>query len=112
MSRSPDAVNALRDDFRRQLELFYAGLKLAPPYHSVEKAVTVLADRLRTMEPDERELVATDPARRWDEYRRAYVDSGLHLKHRGIIAGLARSGRTGGLPPEHIHFLKVYENTG
>jgi hypothetical protein len=37
------------------------------------------------------------------------VESGLHLKHRGIIAGLVRAKQTANLPPEHEHFLKAYE---
>ena len=103
-----DAFQWLRDDFRRQLEVFYAGLKLAPPYHSVEKAIMSLSERLKEMGMDERARAAADPTTRWMEYRKAFVQAGLHRKHRGIIAGLVRSKQTTDLPSEHEHFLNAY----
>ncbi len=105
---SPEPIPSLRDDFRRTLELFYAGLKLAPPYHSVERAVAHLAAALAALPPEERARVAAEPARRWVFYRRAFVESGLSQKHRGIIAGLVRAKQTGGLPPEYQPLLDVY----
>jgi hypothetical protein len=98
----------LRDDFRHQLEVFYAALKLAPPYHSVEKAITTLTTALKIMSPEERAGLADDPALRWEQYAKAFVESGLHLKHRGIIAGLVRSKQITDLPPEHEHFVDAY----
>lgn len=103
-----DAIESLRDDFRHQLEIFYSSLKLAPPYHSVEKAITTLVTKLKAMPLDERNRVEADPALRWEEYHKAFVASGLHLKHRGIIVGLLRSNQTANLPPEHKHFLRAY----
>jgi hypothetical protein len=100
-------ILALRDEFRRHLDTFYSGLKLAPPYHSLEKAVVHLTAGLKAMTPEERALLAVEPARKWAEYRKAFAESGLHQKHRGIIAGLARSGNTG-LPPEYQPFLDLY----
>lgn len=100
-------TRAIRDEFRSHLELFYATLKLAPPYHSVEKAIAHLTAALNAMAPADRALVAAEPARRWAHYKTAFVESGLSQKHRGIIAGLARSGRTG-LPAEYQAFLDVY----
>lgn len=100
-------TQALRDEFRRHLELFYSGLKLAPPYHSLEKAVVHFTAGLKAMAPEERVLLAAEPARKWAEYRKAFVESGLHQKHRGIIAGLARSGNTS-LSPEYQPFLDLY----
>jgi hypothetical protein len=105
---APDPVQALRDDFRRHLELFYAGLKLAPPYHSVEKAVVALTGNLKAMALDDVARVAEDPGRRWTEYRKAFVESGLHRKHHGIVVGLIRSKQTTGLPPEYSAWLEVY----
>ena len=32
-------IDSLKDEFRHHLETFYAQLKLAPPYESVEKAI-------------------------------------------------------------------------
>jgi hypothetical protein len=103
-----DPLQSMRDDFRHQLEIFYSSLKLAPPYHSVEKAITTLVTKLKAMPPDERTRVEADMALRWEEYHKAFVASGLHLKHRGIIVGLARSNQTTKLPPEHEHFLRAY----
>ncbi len=108
----PDPAQQLRDEFRSRLETFYAGLKLAPPYHSVEKAITQLTASLKAMTPEERVKLAADPAGRWAQYRKAFVDSGLHQKHRGIIAGLAKSGQTGGLPKEYDHFLQLFMSQG
>jgi len=103
-----DAVQFLRDEFRRHLETFYARLKLAPPYHSVEKAIAHLTATLQAMSPEERQRIAGDESLRWAQYRTAFVESGLHLKHRGIIAGLIRSQQTADLPREHQPFLDAF----
>src|SRR5436309_16087034 len=71
-----DAVQFLRDEFRRHLDVFYARLKLAPPYHSVEKAITHLTTALQGMAPEERERIAAAPGLPWEQSRRACVDSG------------------------------------
>jgi len=105
---SLDPVQALREEFRRYLEVFYAGLKLAPPYHSVEKAIAQLTAALKAMAPDERARLVSDSDGRRAQYRKAFVDSGLNLKHRGIIAGLAKSGQTGNLAKEYDHFLQLF----
>jgi hypothetical protein len=104
-------VDQLRDEFRERLELFYRKLKLAPPYDSVEKALGLLTIRLTSMSPDEVHRLCSDPARRWTEFRKAFVESGLSHKHRGIIAGLARSRQNLDLPPEFDHLLNVYVAT-
>lgn len=103
-----DPIQVLREEFRRHLDVFYARLKLAPPYHSVEKAVAQLTASLTAKTPEERARLAEDPAARWTEFRKAFAESGLSQKHRGIIAGLANSGQTGGLPEEYDHFLSAF----
>ena len=103
-----DPAQQVRDEFRTRLETFYAGLKLAPPYHSVEKAIAQLTASLNAMAPEERTRLAADQAGRWAQYRKAFVNSGLHQKHRGIIAGLAKSGQTGGLSKEYDQFLSLF----
>ena len=103
----PDPLPLLRDEFRRHLEVFYAGLQLAPPYHSVEKAIAHLVQTLNTMVLAERAALADDQAQKWALFRQAFVESGLNQKHRGIIAGLARSRSTLNLPPEYDHFLNA-----
>lgn len=100
-------TQAIRDEFRGHLEQFYAQLKLAPPYHSVEKAVAHLTASLKAMVPEERARLAADQALKWAQYKTAFVESGLSQKHRGIIAGLARTGKTG-LPAEYQALLDVY----
>lgn len=90
------------------MEVFYAGLRLAPPYHSVEKAIAQLTVALKAMTPDERACLVADAAGRREQFRKACVDSGLNHKHRGIIAGLAKSGQTGDLPKEYEHFLSLF----
>jgi hypothetical protein len=100
-------IQALRDEFRHHLEIFYATLRLAPPYHSVEKAVAHLTTSLKAMTPEERAKLAADPSLRWAQYRAAFVESGLNQKHRGIIAGLIRSGRVD-LPAEYKPLLDAF----
>src|SRR5918996_3486808 len=107
-TESSDAVEVLREDFRRNLEIFYARLKLAPPYHSVEKAIGHLTTLLKGVSPADRQRVARDPALQWTYYQRAFAESGLNQKHRGPILGLVRTGRPPDLPPEHDHFLKTF----
>ena len=109
-NRPADSLQLLRDEFRHHLESFYARLKLAPPYHTVEKAVVHLTARLKSMEPAERDRIAADPGLRWAEYRRAFVESGLNQKHLGIIAGLIRSSVLTDLPREYMHFLDTFSS--
>ena len=104
----PDPVETLRAEFRRQLELFYAKLRLAPPYHSVEKAVAQLVLNVKVLPAEARQGLVSEDAAKWQQFQRAFTESGLHQKHRGIIAGLVRSGKTGALPPEHEGFLKAF----
>lgn len=100
-------IQTLRNEFRRHLEVFYAKLKLAPPYHSVEKAITHLTAALKAMTPEERARIAADQSLQWAQYRAAFVESGLVLKHRGIIAGLVRSGKVD-LPGEYDPLLESF----
>jgi hypothetical protein len=103
-----DAVQVLRDEFRQHLERFYAQLKLAPPYHSLEKAVALLATKLKAMKASEREVLLVDPVLRWKEFGEAFAESGLNRKHRGIIARLRRSPLQPTLPQEYEYFLKSF----
>jgi hypothetical protein len=102
---------ALREDFRRHLEIFFARLKLAPPYDSVEKAIKTLGAILTAMPTEEQARVISNAELAWTYYRRAFIDSGLYLKHRGIIAGLIRTGQAADLPPEYAAFLESYVST-
>lgn len=108
MDARDEVTQQLRKDFRERLEFFYAQLQLAPPYDSVEQAVGALVRRLKAMPIEDCQARAADPGRRWALYREAFVASGLNRKHRGIIAGLIRSGRVAGLPAEYQAFLDTY----
>jgi hypothetical protein len=103
-----DPTLALREEFRHHLETFYARLKLAPPYESVEKAIRSLTTSVHAMPPLERARLLTDATARWQQFRQAFESSGLSKKHRGIIAGLARNRSSLNLPAEYDQFLSLY----
>jgi hypothetical protein len=103
-----DYTLTLREEFRHHLETFYAQLKLAPPYESVEKAIRSLTTAVHALPPDERGRLATDSIARWQHFRQAFEASGLSKKHRGIIAGLARNRSSLNLPSEYDQFLSLY----
>jgi len=105
---SQDPLQSLREEFRSHLETFYAQLKLAPPYESVEKAIRTLTTAVHALPKPEQARLSTDPAWRWAQFRQAFDKSGLSKKHRGIIAGLARNRSTVDLPPEFDHFLGLF----
>lgn len=107
-NRGTTPAESLRNEFREHLEMFYNRLKLAAPYDSVEKALSSLAAKLNAMSPMELENLSTDATQRWAHFRQAFIESGLSLKHRGIIAGLARSRQSLDLPPEFDHLLNLY----
>lgn len=105
---SQDPLQNLREEFRSHLERFYAQLKLAPPYESVEKAIRTLTTAVHALPKPEQARLSTDPALRWEQFRQAFDQSGLSKKHRGIIAGLARNRSALDLPPEFDHFLGLF----
>ena len=103
-----DPLQVLRAEFRQHLERFYAQLKLAPPYESVEKAIRTLTTAMHALPKDEQARIATDPTLQWAQFRQAFETSGLVKKHRGIIAGLARNRSALDLPAEYDHFLSLF----
>ncbi|HEY7534182.1 MAG TPA: hypothetical protein VH681_15540 [Nitrospiraceae bacterium] len=105
-----DPIRALQDEFRRHLETFYARLKLAPPYESVEKAVRSFTTVITSLSTADQTRLVTDGAFRWEQYRLAFESSGLNQKHRGIIAGLARNRAGLDLPAEYDQFLNLFTN--
>ena len=104
----PDHTLALREEFRHHLETFYAQLKLAPPYESVEHAIRSFTTSVHALPPLERARLTTDATERWRHFRQAFESSGLSKKHRGIIAGLARNRTSLNLPAEYDQFLSLY----
>ena len=107
-SASNGPIDDLKDEFRHHLETFYAQLKLAPPYESVEKAIRSLVTSVHSLPSSEQAMLAATPELRWAQFRRAFDVSGLSKKHRGIIAGLARQRTVLNLPPEYDHFLSLF----
>ena len=105
---TPDAFQSLKEEFRGRLETFYAGLKLAPPYESVEKAVRTLTTMVHGLPIEEQTRIMADPVLRWRQFQRAFEASGLARKHHGIIAGLARNRTAVALPAEYDHFLDLF----
>ncbi len=103
-----DPIHALREEFRAHLEMFYAQLKLAPPYESVEKAIRALTTSMHALPKPEQARIAADATLRWEQFRRAFEASGLSKKHRGIIAGLARTRSSLNLPAEYDRFLSLF----
>jgi hypothetical protein len=103
-----DPLQSLREEFRSHLETFYARLKLAPPYESVEKAIRALTTAVHALPKPDQARLSTDPVLRWEQFRQAFDQSGLSKKHRGIIAGLARNRSALDLPPEFDHFLALF----
>ena len=67
-----DHTLVFREEFRHHLELFYAQLKLAPPYESVEKAIRSLTTSIHPLPPSERSRLANDTTARWRPYRQAF----------------------------------------
>ena len=95
---TPAPVKILLKDFRHDLESFYQRLQLAPPYDSVEKALTCLATLVQTKTADEQQHIADNTIPKWELYQKAIIESGLYKKHRGIIAGLLRSQNMTDIP--------------
>lgn len=107
-SSQPDVTQALREEFRSHLETFYAQLKLAPPYESVEKAVRALTTTVHGLPGAEQARIAEDSALKWERFRQAFETSGLSRKHRGIIAGLAQNRAGLNLSAEYDRFLSLF----
>lgn len=106
----PETIQELREEFRSHLETFYARLKLAPPYESVEKAIRALTTSLHALSKEEQRHVAANSAGKWRQFRQAFETSGLSKKHRGIITGLARNRASLDLPAEYDQFLNLFKS--
>ena len=105
-----DNHQALLNEFRENLEAFYAALKLAPPYDSVEKTIRCLSALLNTKTAEEQAQVLSDNAVKWQLHVQAFVDSGLHKKHRGIITGRARTDAFDQFPESLRYLLEPFRS--
>ncbi|HBP90805.1 MAG TPA: hypothetical protein DD706_24315 [Nitrospiraceae bacterium] len=106
----PDSIYRLRKEFRGHLEEFYTQLNLAPPYHSIEKAVQHFSNTLRTKPEEFRQGLLHDAKTKWAIFQEVFVASGLQKKHRGIIEPLALSSTysPSAGSPESRRFLKNF----
>ncbi len=101
---------ALLNEFRQNLEAFYAALKLAPPYDSVEKTIRGLSTLFETKTAEEQAQLLGDDSLRWKLHVQAFIDSGLHKKHRGIITGLARTDAIDQFPESLRYLLEPFRS--
>jgi len=105
---SSDAIQVLRQEYRAHLERFYACLNLAPPYHSIEKAVQHLSNTLRTKPETFRQILLEDPQKKWPLFEEIFQASGLSRKHRGIIIKLSQTHSLSSSSEESLRFLRVF----
>ncbi len=100
----------LLGEFRANLEAFYAEMKLAPPYDSVEKTIRCLDSLLKARTTEEQTQVFSDHALRRQLHVQAIIDSGLQKKHRGIIAGLVRTDAFEQFPESLRYLLEPFRS--
>lgn len=105
---SSDPIDTLKQEYRSHLERFYACLNLAPPYHSIEKAVQHLSNTLRTKPETFRQTLLEDPQQKWSLFEEIFQASGLSRKHRGIIIQLAQAHSFTSSDEESFRFLRVF----
>jgi len=105
---SSDSIHILRQEYRAHLERFYAFLGLAPPYHSIEKAVQHLSNTLRTKPETFLETLLEDPQKKWPLFEEIFQASGLSRKHRGIIIQLAQTHSFSSSGEESLRFLSAF----
>ena len=108
MSRHDD--QAFLSEFRENLETFYAELKLAPPYDSVEKTIRCLDNLFKAKTAEEQAQALSDNDLKRQLHVQALVDSGLHKKHRGIITGLARTDAFKQFPESLRYLLEPFRS--
>ena len=102
--------HALLNEFRQNLEAFYAALQLAPPYDSVEKTIRRLSALFKTKTAEEQAQLLGDDSLRYRLHVQAFVDSGLHKKHRGIITGLTRTEAFDRFPESLRYLLEPFRS--
>lgn len=106
--QSSDPIHVLRQEFRGHLEQFYANLNLAPPYHSIEKALQHLSNTLRSKPDEFRQGLLQDATHKWELFQEIFSASGLQKKHRGIIHQLALSSSYNSTYSESLRFLSHF----
>lgn len=99
----------LEADFRHRVTLLYRSLQITPPYHSVEKAILSLRDRLKSLPELDLHAAADEPASLDSLFTHVFTDSGLAKKNRGIIIKLL-ADRPGLLAPECQLFADTFKS--
>ena len=108
---TPDPIQVLRQEFRMHLENFYAHLNLAPPYHSIEKAIQHLSNTLRTKPKPFQQSLLQYNSKKWALFQDIFLTSGLSQKHRGIIRQLAESSALNSSDEESLRFLRNFTDS-
>ncbi|UCE63931.1 MAG: hypothetical protein JSU59_01880 [Nitrospirota bacterium] len=104
------SLDQLRGEFRHHLEKFYASLNLAPPYHSLEKAIRLLSIVGERKTVEELERLIEDSNLKWNFFDEIFLESGLSQKHRGIIQGLIESDQTRAIPAPYRNLLNAFHS--
>jgi len=111
-SQPPASTGAIRSrleaDFRHRVTLLYRSLQITPPYHSVEKAILTLRDRLLSVPESELRATADNPASLNRLFTQIFADSGLAKKNRSIIIKLL-TDRPDLLAPECRPFAETFK---
>jgi hypothetical protein len=110
LSQSEHLIQTIREEFRSHLEKFYTHIHLAPPYHSIEKALQLLSNTLRAKPEHLRQTIANDHTLKWEMFQEAFVSSGLNRKHRGIILNFAKNPLLSKHSHESLQFLKNFSD--
>jgi hypothetical protein len=108
LSQSEHLIQAIREEFRFHLEHFYTYIHLAPPYHSIEKALQLLSNILRAKPDQLCQTILNDHTLKWEMFQEAFVSSGLNRKHRGIILNFAKNPLLSKPSHESMQFLKNF----
>ncbi len=103
-----DECQPLLDECRRNMEAFYAALHLAPPYHGMEQTLLRLSALFNTHPAEERKRLLNNEVSRCPLYLRAFTESGLHTRHRGIIARQARTDDLAAFPDTLRYLLEPF----
>ncbi|MEX0830914.1 MAG: hypothetical protein WD032_11780 [Nitrospirales bacterium] len=106
-----DPIQNIRQEFRNQLEAFYTHLNLAPPYHSIEKAIQHLSNTLRTKPEAFQQTLLQNTEEKWALFEKIFEASGLSQKHRGIITQLAKTPSLASAGEESLRFLRTFTDS-
>ncbi|NKB81540.1 MAG: hypothetical protein GKS05_06595 [Nitrospirales bacterium] len=105
---TPNVPSLLKHAFRESLEQFYAALQLAPPYHSIEKAIASLSTVLQSKTGEELQTLYDTSSLRQAIFQEVFIESGLTKKHRGIILASIRSANPVRFHEEQRPFLDAF----